>query len=98
MFRLPSVAVLVPLHFKNEVTVKILCIKLEACRKKIFYQSQYHLLLPLPTFICLILVGIAFLQLTTRPIHSKVVNLPLLTNIPLTAFWICKLISLQHQS
>lgn len=96
MFRLPSVAVLVPLHFKNEVTVKILCIKVEACRKKIFYQSQCYLLLP--TFICLTLVGIAFLQLRTRPIHSEVVNLPLLTNIPLTAFWICKLISLQRQS
>lgn len=60
MFRLPNVAVLVPLHFKNEVTVKIPCIKVEARRKKIFYQTQY--LSPLPTFKCLILGGITLLK------------------------------------
>lgn len=84
MFRLPNVAVLVPPHFKNEVTVKIPCIKAEACRKKIFYQTQYLALLP--TFICLILVGIALLKLTTRSVHFKVVNLSLLTISPSKPF------------
>lgn len=84
MFRLPDVAVLVSPHFIFEVTVKIPCIKVEACRKKIFDQTQY--LSPLPTFICLILVGTALLKLTTRFAHSKVVNLPLLTIFPLKPF------------
>lgn len=34
----------------------------------------------------LILVGIALLKRTTRTVHSKVLNLPFRTNIPLKAF------------
>lgn len=93
MFRLPNVAVLVPPHFKNDVTVQIPCIKAEACRKKIFYQTQY--LSPLPTFTCLTLVSIALLKLTTRSAHFKAVNLSLLTIFPFKAFWISKFITLQ---
>lgn len=81
MFRLPNVAVLVPLHFKNKVTVKIPYIKVEASRKKIFYQTQY---LPPPANIYMFNFSRAALKLTTRSVRSKVVTffLPMFPSKP----------------
>lgn len=86
MFRLPNAAVLVPLHFKNKVTVKIPCIKVEACRKKIFYQTQY--LSFLANIYMFNFSWYSCTQTLNQICPFQGYELTLLTNIPLKAFWI----------